>query len=232
MVKGSRPKLVGRLLVLVMLGVLAVLSWRFLTTAPIFAVKSVSVEGDSDDVVSSQIKSASLGQNIFSFPEGIITEEAKKNLLVEGVTFEKRYPSEVVAKVTFRRAVMTWQSQNGRFLVDQEGVAFTNAQNEPLPQASDPESHLKLGEKLSDKQVNETLAVVRVIGDRLTVLTIGISGENINVQLSSGVRVILDGRSDLVQEQNALQLILTQAKIEGKLPKVVDLRYGKPTVTY
>lgn len=48
----------------------------------------------------------------------------------------------------------------------------------------------------------------------------------------SGIPVYFGLKEDLEVQVVSLQFILRRAKIEGKLPKVVDLRFEKPVVSY
>ena len=48
----------------------------------------------------------------------------------------------------------------------------------------------------------------------------------------SGTAVFFDLEGDIEMEVVSLQLILSRAKIEGKIPRQVDLRFSKPVVSY
>lgn len=207
-------------------------AWRLLTEAAYFRVSRVEVEGDPDNLVSDAIYGLASGQNIVIFPEDKIRAKITENLLISDISFEKKFPSAILAKVTFREPVMTWQSRHGRFLVDRLGVAYKLASSESLPQVSAIDSEVKLGDKLSDQEVGLSLRILEVTAGKFNVLTINFKGRDVRIQLSSGSEVIVDSSGDLVQMRETLQLILAQAKIEGRIPRQIDLRYSKPIVNY
>ena len=57
-----------------------------------------------------------------------------------------------------------------------------------------------------------------------------VNSSNINVYLKEGSQIKFSSDKDLSWQVSSLQLILTQAKIEGENLKLVDLRYDKPVV--
>lgn len=56
-------------------------------------------------------------------------------------------------------------------------------------------------------------------------------GEEITASIS-GITVLFNFREDLTAQVVSLQLILSRAKIEGRLPRSIDLRFSKPVVSY
>lgn len=48
----------------------------------------------------------------------------------------------------------------------------------------------------------------------------------------SGIPVFLTLDKDLNSKVASLQLILSRAKIEGRLPRAIDLRFSKPVLSY
>ncbi|MDP3954862.1 MAG: hypothetical protein Q8Q15_00675 [bacterium] len=48
----------------------------------------------------------------------------------------------------------------------------------------------------------------------------------------SGVKVLFNLEGDVQEQVVSLQFILSRAKMDGKLPKVIDLRFAKPVVSY
>lgn len=48
----------------------------------------------------------------------------------------------------------------------------------------------------------------------------------------SGVRILFNPKGDIPEQVVSLQFILSRAKMEGKIPHNVDLRFAKPVVSY
>lgn len=221
-------KILTFVLIVAALGLLA----RTVATAAIFKVSSVQISGDTKNLVSDDIRRDVLGQNLLFFPEAQVRRQIGQNLLIGFVSFEREFPSTLKVTLTYRTPVLSWQSQQGRYLIDETGLAFQEASAEPVPQIADPSSQLKLGDSLSRGQVATTLRVMQALEGKGTVLTMNIQGQDVTIQLSNNTIVKMDAGGDLAQESAALQLILTQAKIEGRYPRTIDLRYSKPVVTF
>lgn len=52
------------------------------------------------------------------------------------------------------------------------------------------------------------------------------------VLLTGDLTALFSLEKDLPSQTLALQFILSRSKIEGRLPKVVDLRFSKPVISY
>lgn len=221
-----------RIIILLLLVGAGVLGWRLITEASFFKVSKVSVTGDRGNLLTESLTKDILGQNIIFLPEEKIEEVALQNLLLEKVSFKRIFPGEVVAELSWREPILVWQSSSGRFLLDKVGVAYATASAEPLPQVSEPNSNFSLGQKVAEDKLSLVEDVLRAVEGKFTVLTVAISGRDATIQLSGNIQVILNTEANLNQAISALQLITTQAKIEGRLPRVVDLRFPKPVVTY
>lgn len=65
----------------------------------------------------------------------------------------------------------------------------------------------------------------------LTVSHLQISGDEVVAEVS-GTEIRLNLDDQIEKQVVSLQLILSRAKIENKLPKKVDLRFDRPVVSY
>ncbi|HET7713763.1 MAG TPA: hypothetical protein VFK94_05885 [Patescibacteria group bacterium] len=226
------PRLVLRFILLTLLILAGYLSWRLLTDAAFFKVTQVEVKGDPGNLVTGEIVAATRDRNIILFPEEEIRRKLAAQIILERVEFTKVFPGKVVVTAYFREPLFSWQSSNGRFLVDSHGVAYREAGTESIPQVSSDSSSLRLGETLPAYQTDLVRRLLGATEGKFTLLVIKITGQHISVILSSNIEVLLTSGGSLDQEISALQLITTQAKIEGKIPRLIDLRYSKPLVTY
>lgn len=208
------------------------LGFRLVTEAAFFKVSQVEVAGDPDNLVTGEVIDLVKGTNIVLFPEQEIKAKLMSQFILEKVEFAKLFPGKIVATVTFRQPLVSWQSSVGRFLVDKYGVLYAPAGSESLPQVSDQNSNLSLGQKLPDNQLNLVRGLLAAVEGKFTPLVIKISAFEVTLILSSNIQVLLTVSPNLDRDISALQLITTQAKIEGKIPRLVDLRYSKPLVTY
>lgn len=230
--KRSTPSKYFRILILGLLMVAGFLSWRLVTEAAFFKVSQVEVAGDPEGLVATEVVTLVKGTNLVLFPEQEIKAKLASQLSLERVEFTKQFPGKIVAKVSFRQPFFSFQSSVGRFLVDKYGVLYAPAGSESLPQVSDQNSNLSLGQKLPDNQLNLVRGLLAAVEGKFTPLVIKISAFEVTLILSSNIQVLLTVSPNLDRDISALQLITTQAKIEGKIPRLVDLRYSKPLVTY
>lgn len=208
------------------------LGFRLVTEAAFFKVSQVEVAGDPDNLVTGEVIDLVKGTNIVLFPEQEIKAKLTSQFILEKIEFAKLFPGKIVATVTFRQPLVSFQSSVGRFLVDKYGVLYAPAGSESLPQVSDQSSTLSLGQRLPDNQLNLVRGLLAAVEGKFTPLVIKISASEVTLILSSNIQVLLTISSNLDRDISALQLITTQAKIEGKIPRLVDLRYSKPLVTY
>lgn len=232
MARRRQANLARRIVFLLILVSVGLLSYQLLIGSGYFKIARVEVIGDSRNLATDQAKMAALGQNLLFFSEESIKRAISQNLAIGDVKIERDWPVTLKVRITYRQPVLSWQSQRGRYLVDSSGLAYQPAAAEQVPQASDPNSTLALGERIPSEHVRVTLKLMQALRDRFAVLTLSISGGTITITLSSGTVVTLSSDKDLAGKSAALQLILSQAKIEGRAPKTVDLRFDKPVVTY
>lgn len=66
----------------------------------------------------------------------------------------------------------------------------------------------------------------------LRIISVSITGEKeIEASISGGTKVIFK-TEEIGQQVSSLQLMLTRFKIEGRIPKKIDLRFEKPIVVF
>lgn len=227
-----QSRFLRRLVFLIIFAAIVGLLWQLLVGSGYFKITRVNVSGDSRGVVTEQLQAQALGKNLIFMPEEDLKKAVSEAYVVEDLKITRDWPATLNVSVSYREPVLSWQSRQGRFLIDETGLAFQTATGEQLPQANDPNSNLVLGERIPAEHVRVTLKLLGALKDKFTVLTLSISGSTVTITLSSGTVVTLPTERDFAEKAQALQLILTQAKIEGRAPRTVDLRFDKPVVTY
>ena len=118
------------------------------------------------------------------------------------------------------------------FIVDNQGKIFRIAEKTGgLPILSVSLSkEPKIGEKIVG--IDFAINLLLKLKDESFEVTEAemVNSSNINVYLKEGPQIKFSSDKDLSWQVSSLQLILTQAKIEGENLKLVDLRYDKPVV--
>ena len=227
----ARPARKFRFIFIGLILVVLVLGWRFLSTSSWLAIGSVQVQGDPKGYVTTDIRQDLLGQNILTASPPNLSKIASGSA-IEKITLQKSFPGSVTAIVTYRTPLYSWQTSRGRYLVDATGLAYTNAASEPVIEVTDLTSSIGLGEKVDAWKIAILAQLMQATSGTYSVLTTSFSGVSLTAVLTSGTQVYLSGSGDLNQIRSALQLILSKAKIDGRLPRTIDLRYQQPVVTY
>jgi cell division septal protein FtsQ len=103
--------------------------YRWLTSAAIFQIAGVDVKGTrrvTDEEIR-DIASAFTGQNVFRVDIGAAARKASANPWVREVRIERKLPNRISMVFTERLPRAVLQASNGRFLMDDEGVAIVPA---------------------------------------------------------------------------------------------------------
>jgi len=140
-------------------------------------------------------------------------------------------PSLELKKISGLTGYPNWQ-------VDENGVIFSSNQaNNQLPLILlVPEKAVKVesGAQIQSYfQADIINLLIHLAESSLQPDTVIVSEEkNIAGIISSGWEALISTEKEIVFQVDSLQLILGRAKIEGRLPKLVDLRFNKPVVSY
>ena len=100
--------------------------YRWLTTAALFQIAGVDVQGAhrvSDDDIR-KVAEQFTGQNIFRVDIARAARQAEANPWVRDVRIERRLPSRIRMVFTERAPRAVLQAANGRYLMDGEGVVI------------------------------------------------------------------------------------------------------------
>lgn len=222
--------------------ILGILYLFFLS--PVFMIKSFSVSSDnltcsSADEIKSSIQIN--GVNFFFLKPGDLEKKIKdKFLCIGSVKLSKTIPDKISLELKNRQAVLNLIpnqasdsaiATDSGFLVDPEGVVFAKATFESRMQPIFFQENLFVGKNLGDqvKKVSQILETLKP----LNVYPVGAKIYSNNL-FSTGTapQIILRLDDKLEHQLASLQLIINQAKIDGKELESVDLRFDKPIVRY
>lgn len=179
-----------------------------------------------------------LGKNIFFIPVNYYEREVRNaSIKIKKIEIKRILPDKIRVELTPRVAIANLTSdQKDFFIVDEDCFVFEN-QQQPLPNLPlilfDEKFALSTGVFFKGKVENILELIVqlkrKLINSNLVKLT-GI--DVITLVLDEKIIATLSARKDYSEQLDSLQLILSRSKIEGKLPKKIDLRFGKPVVIY
>lgn len=177
-----------------------------------------------------------LGRSLFFLDTGDIKEVLSSDFSVKGVFIQKVIPNKLNVFLEKRKplvAVSVSEFQGGVFLIDREGIVLGFSENSALPLLLvDKDEHLVVGEKVSGKIVaaSEILYLTYKLEADKPVkgelqdgkLLVETQGVDVYYPLDKDPRVLV----------GALQLILVRSRIDGKLPKSIDLQYSNPVLIF
>lgn len=100
----------------------------FALTGPVFRIKQVSISGARNVALMRTIQQMGMqGQNIFLVNVDALTGRIDALPVVANATLAKQWPDEMMVTVTERTPVLLWQTQQGVYSVDKEGVVIAPA---------------------------------------------------------------------------------------------------------
>jgi cell division septal protein FtsQ len=117
-----------RLLTLLALLVIAILGGSFAFASPNFRVQQVDIVGTQNQRLVDNIQNMGVqGQNIFLLDVAAWTSRIEALPTVASVSIAKQLPDQVIVNVVERTPVLLWQTRQGTFSVDSQGVVIAPA---------------------------------------------------------------------------------------------------------
>jgi cell division septal protein FtsQ len=169
-----------------------------------------------------------ISKNIFIHPTQKDLADLKRLTDVRNVTFTKTFPFTVNIYIEKRTAIGILNN----FLSDEQGVLFAPAGASTLPKIT-IDKEFQLGMQIDDKlrAVLQTLALLRqTISQPFSVKSY--QGETLELSLDSGMELVLNANNTPKGWNDSLQLIFTRSRIDGKVPRKIDLRFNNPIISY
>jgi hypothetical protein len=124
----SRGRFWRRFLSVFALLVICALGASFALTNSNFRVQQVNVVGTQNRTLVHTIQNMGIqGQNIFLLDVGALTTHIEALPIVASVNLEKQLPNQLVVTVVERTPVLLWQTQQGTFSADSNGIVIAPA---------------------------------------------------------------------------------------------------------
>ena len=218
--KFIRRKKIGRIIFAILI-VIGITIGLWIAVRDLFQITHVEVIGAQIDV---RIDQEKMNKNLLFFPtQKIRTQLLSQNPLVENIEIQKKFPHTIRIIVTSRMPIARVALSDRTVLVDREGVVIGlsgDADNFPLLSLNNDESLLiESLEIVARMEQGELLSITKI--------------DNATLLAKSTTTDIYFPQSDQIQNKVAtLQSILSGFRIKGTLPKVIDLRFEKPIVTF
>ncbi|QBD81194.1 FtsQ-type POTRA domain-containing protein [Ktedonosporobacter rubrisoli] len=112
-----------RLLSLLAVCLVLLVGASFLLSSSAFRIAQVSVSGTHNSVLIHNIQSMGMqGQNIFLVDVEALTQHIEASPLVASASLSKQWPDQLAVSVSERTPVLLWQTAQGTYAVDRQGV--------------------------------------------------------------------------------------------------------------
>ncbi|MBI5619939.1 FtsQ-type POTRA domain-containing protein [Candidatus Gottesmanbacteria bacterium] len=203
--------------------------YRIVTTA--FVIRTVEVIGSGVEV---SLDESKLTKNLLLFPAQKIRERLlHDNPLLRDVVIRKKYPHTLVIEPVKRSATALLVTGDQSVLLDSEGVVLPQSEiREPLPTIIINIGTVHIGQSVTDYGIAVSLRLLQKLGDSWYISLITKHEGGLLVAKYRETEIFFTQEANPAALIATLQTLLTGFRIKGSLPKVIDLRFDKPIVTF
>lgn len=175
-----------------------------------------------------QIFKPYLGENILFFKsEKLIKDVQKQNIEIGEVFVQKKLPQKIILEIKRRQAIGSILKDNQYFLFDRNNIIFFKQEVQPdLPIVDCGLQNIVIGSTI-ESEVVKVLVNLKNFGIRRLFL----KENELILETNSGGTIILP-KVNIEEKLQALQIMLSSFKIDGKAFVKIDLRFVKPVVTF
>lgn len=193
--------------------------------------------GPTCDAKDQELLKKYVGANFFTIDTKTVENDLRTNFINERILVQKVIPAKLTAFIVKRKPIvaakMTGQETFGYFLVDKKGQVLNFVPDSTLGVLlyKQEEHNLVVGSSSNDKfKAAATILYqsMRTFGAK----TASLEGSVLKVELPENILVNYPLDRDPAVLGVSLQLILTRSTIDNKLPRIIDLRYKNPVLTY
>lgn len=216
--------------------ILAILFLLLIASAGLFflGISNVEVVGGNGCVDQKAIIDQFRGKNLLTISPKTTELAIKESYkCVKFVTVQKKYPTILKITVEIDRPIVKVGDKN--IYLTENGFVLENADQKNLPAIFfDREVEFKVGEKLADETSLFTLLLISQIEKTDFVATSAriLNPGLISVYNRENQAVIFTSEKEAEKQVDALQLVLSESRIDPSKIEKIDLRFEKPTITY
>lgn len=197
-----------------------------------FTIREIRVMGGDIQV---SVDEKRLPRTLLFFPSDKMRAQLlASNPILADIRFDKYYPHTLVIVPTLRTPSILLITPSRRVFIDAQGIVLADADTAPrgLTQITSPISGLRIGQKVNDKGLSTGIAFVLQMQALLPIETMTISDDRTIQAHTQNLDIIFTQESDISSILGTLQTLIAGFRIKGTLPKVIDLRFDKPVVTF
>lgn len=227
----------------VLIALLTIACLYLLFRSDIFLIRVISFERKDAEmnvvqlISQKDIEDESRYWSTFSFFTFQAENEEKRILskfpVLEEFKITKKFPQELKVSYKERKQEAIVKAKNGNFILDSKGYIFALAREEvKAPLFEDLETEWQIGKTINSKKIDFAISTVSKFSKLdLHPTNFLFSGENdLVVKTDSNLEIVFSSLKDVDLQVALLEVVLKNAKIEGKTFKKIDLRFDRPVV--
>ncbi len=220
----------GKTLFIVAL-VLAVSLGVALSVSRYFDVKNIEVVGAHLAVGIDQRK---LDKNLLFFPtQKVRAQILADNPMLKDVQIQKKFPHTLVIVAYQRTPIARLSAGDYEVVIDADGfvVGLAGMSDKSLPLIAIPTNSTAVGVQTTDPIIKFALVFIAGVGDIKVISIRQLDSASLSAKIGETDIYFTQG-NDIQNKVTTLQRIIAGFRIKGTLPKVIDLRFDKPIVTF
>lgn len=174
-----------------------------------------------------------LPNNLLFFPSERVRQLLKAEYpFIFDVNVEKKYPNTLVLNIITRDPIARIDTSGRTMTVAEDGIVLADTKSGEYPIIYVPSVPLSAGIQISRSDVRNALAFLAQMPQDEDIQSILIDDAGVlRVTLPASL-VVLSPIRDGRESARTLQSVLTGFRIKGSIPKVIDLRFEQPVVTW
>lgn len=173
-----------------------------------------------------------IGKNLFFIKSVNYSSQLEHIYINKKAFIEKIFPSKIAVFIEKRKAIVAIEQklQNKFYLIDADGRVIGLRESSFLPTLIADDFELKEGEFVKSELIS-AVKILYLLYKSQSIMTGVVEAGTLTILIDTvTVNFPLDKDPQILV--GALQLIISRSRIEGNLPKMIDLRYVKPVLNY
>lgn len=171
--------------------------------------------------------------NLLFFPVKRVEDVLKAEYpFISDVRIEKKYPSVLKVTLIPRIPIARLITPERSVLIAQDGVILADTNSEEYPSIVTSVQSLSVGIQITRTDIRNALAFLAQMPQDEDIQSIVIDNAGVlRVTLPASLVIVSETR-DGRESARTLQSVLTGFRIKGLIPKIIDLRFDQPVVTW
>lgn len=219
------------------LTVLILAAWLlyYSVASPFFAIREVVVSGNKLLETEQVLETAgSIGYNVLLLQTGQVEQSVRSFSVVQSARVAATLPGRLEIGVTERTPLVRWQTREGAFLVDREGIVFSS---EPPPGpvivVKDLDgTSIRVGSRISPDILTDVEVIMGALSEQVGIRFSGFEyslNRGISVPVQGGPAIVFGDASELDAKLASLSAIRTHLETTKARAETIDLRFkGRP----